>query len=193
MRIETCDITFGHEILFHLTGQKALTAYAMQPVKVIHLIKRVEQIDKEIAELHGLVDGIDSSRSYRNTLKIAAEQQINNLIGEKVKLMELRIENPPDFLTKHVYGSSETRPAQPRISLEALQARVTTTYHRPAAEADDMPTGARNPLRSYTRMLSVEEILPKSSTESTTRAKRAEKPPVKTRADILRDLPPLQY
>jgi hypothetical protein len=56
-----------------------------------------------------------------------------------------------------------------------------------------MPTGARNPLRSYTRMLSVEEILPKSSTESTARAKRAEKPPVKTRADILRDLPPLQY
>lgn len=193
MRFETCDITVWHEIPFHLTGQQALTAYAMQPVKVIHLIKRVEQIDKEIAELHNLVDGIDSTRSYRNTLKIAAEQQINNLIGEKVKLMELKIENPPDFLTKHVFESAENKVSQPRISLEALQSGVSTTYNGPAAEVDEMPTGARNPLRSYTRMMSVEEILPKSSTESTARAKRAEKAPVKTRADILRDLPPLQY
>ena len=165
----------------------------MQPVKVIHLIKRVEQIDKEIAELHGLVDGIESTRSYRNTLKIAAEQQINNLIGEKVKLMELKIENPPDFLTKHVFESTENKMPQLRISLEALQGGVSTTYSGPAAEVDEMPTGAKNPLRSYTRMMSVEEILPKAGSESATRAKRAEKPPVKTRADILRDLPPLQY
>ncbi len=165
----------------------------MQPVKVIHLIKRVEQIDKEIAELHSLVDGIDSTRSYRNTLKIAAEQQINNLIGEKVKLMELKIENPPDYLTRHVYGSEEKKPAQPRISLEALQSGVTTTYNGASAPLDEMPTGAKNPLRSYTRMMSVEEILPKAGSEPASRAKRAEKPPVKTRADILRDLPPLQY
>jgi len=165
----------------------------MQPVKVIHLIKRVEQIDKEIAELHGLVDGIDSSRSYRNTMKIAAEQQINNLIGEKVKLMELRIENPPEFLTKHVYEPEENKVRQPRISLEALQNGVSTTYHEPAAEVDEIRTGDRNPLRSYSRMMNVEEILPKVGTESATRPKRAEKPPVRTRADILRDLPPLQY
>lgn len=165
----------------------------MQPVKVIHLIKRVEQIDKEIAELHGLVDGIDSSRSYRNTLKIAAEQQINNLVGEKVKLMELTIENPPDFLTKHVYESTESRVPQPRISLEALQNGISTTYNGPAATVDEIHTGARNPLRSYSRMMNVDEILPKVINESATRAKRAEKPPVKTRAEILRDLPPLQY
>ncbi|GAB4442581.1 MAG: hypothetical protein OHK0011_24990 [Turneriella sp.] len=165
----------------------------MQPVKVIHLIKRVEQIDKEIAELHGLVDGIDSTRSYRNALKIAAEQQINNLIGEKVKLMELKIENPPEFLTKHVYPEEQAVNKQPRISLEALQGGVSTTYNGPAAEVDEMPTGAKNPLRSYTRMMSVEEILPKAGNEPATRSRRAEKPPVKTRADILRDLPPLQY
>jgi hypothetical protein len=165
----------------------------MQAVKVIHLIKRVEQIDKEIAELHKLVDGIDKSRSYRNAMKIAAEQQINNLIGEKVKLMELRIENPPEFLSKHVYEPEENKVRQPRISLEALQSGVSTTYQAPANRADELPTGEKNPLRSYTRMMSVEEMLPKVSSELASKTRRPEKSPVKTRAEILRDLPPLQY
>lgn len=165
----------------------------MQPVKVIHLIKRVEQIDKEIAELHGLVDGIDSARSYRNTLKIAAEQQINNLVGEKVKLMELKIENPPDFLTKHVYESTENKAPQPRISLEDLHGGVSTTYHGPANVAEEIPTGAKNPLRSYTRMMSVDEILPRNGNDGAGRVKKAERTGAKTRAEILRDLPPLQY
>ena len=167
----------------------------MQPVKVIHLIKRVEQIDREIAELHGLVDGIDSSRSYRNTMKIAAEQQINNLVGEKVKLMELTIANPPEFLTKQVFESDEKRPAQPRIALEALIGSTSSTMHierRPAIETQ--PVAAEvNPLKNYARMMSVEEILPKVAAESSARSRRVEKPVAKTRAEILRDLPPLQY
>lgn len=168
----------------------------MLPVKVIHLVKRVEQIDREVAELHHLVEGIDASRSYRNTMKIAAEQQINNLIGEKVKLMELKIENPPDFLTKHVYPEEQVSNSQPRISLENLLGGSTTTYSQSTTaseESEALNTGERNPLRSYSRMLNVDEILPKAPAEPTTRARRAEKPPVKTRADILRDLPPLQY
>ena len=126
-------------------------------------------------------------------LKIAAEQQINNLIGEKVKLMELKIDNPPDFLTRHVFGDEEPKLRQPRISLEALHGGVSTTYSGAAAGIDEMPTGAKNPLRSYTRMMSVEEILPKSSADPGAKPRRTEKPPVRTRADILRDLPPLQY
>lgn len=168
----------------------------MQPVKVIHLIKRVEQIDREIAELHGLVDGIDSSRSYRNTMKIAAEQQINNLVGEKVKLMELSIANPPEFLTKQVFGSDEKKPAQPRIALEALLGSSNSTMQidrRPVAAEAQSELSEVNPLKNYARMMSVEEILPKVAAESATRSRRIEKPVAKTRAEILRDLPPLQY
>ncbi len=167
----------------------------MQPVKIIHLIKRVEQIDREVAELHGLVDGIDSSRSYRNTMKIAAEQQINNLVGEKVKLMELTIANPPEFLTKHVFGSDEKKPEQPRIALETLLGASNSTLNierRPAA-TEVQPVGESNPLRNYARMMTVDEILPKVSSETQSRTRRAEKPVAKTRAEILRDLPPLQY
>ncbi len=171
-------------------------ACTMQPVKVIHLIKRVEQIDREIAELHGLVDGIDSSRSYRNTMKIAAEQQINNLVGEKVKLMELTIANPPEFLTQHLFGSDERKPAQPRIAFEALLGSTNSTMHaerRPIA-AEAQTVGAEsNPLKNYARLMSVEEMLPRVTAESPARSRRVEKPVAKTRAEILRDLPPLQY
>lgn len=165
----------------------------MLPVKVIHLVKRVEQIDREIAELHHLVDGIDNSRSYRNTMKIAAEQQINNLVGEKVKLMELKIENPPDFLTKHVFESEEKKIPQPRVALDALLGASTSTYapRHEVAFNEEPQAAAVNPLKNFTRMMNVDEILPRAGAEAKTR--RAEKTPAKTRAEILRDLPPLQY
>lgn len=163
--------------------------------KVIHLIKRVEQIDREINELHQLVDGIDSTRSYRNTMKIAAEKQINDLVGERVKLMELKIENPPEFLTKHVGEQTVTKQEQPRIALEALLGGTANTTYSPrpdfAMPESTMPATS-NPLKNYARMMTVEEMLPKS-TEPAGRTKRPEKLPTKTRAEILRDLPPVQY
>lgn len=165
----------------------------MQPVKVIHLIKRVEQIDREIAELHGLVDGIDNSRSYRNTMKIAAEQQINNLVGEKVKLMELKIENPPDFLLNHVHGTEVKKVSQPHIALESLLGSSNSTMHIERHTESHPEPVAANPLKNYARMMTVEEILPKVSSEGASRSRRVEKPVAKTRAEILRDLPPLQY
>jgi len=183
-------------ICFNLTSQSRARAFAMAVAKVIHLVKRVEAIDREIAELHQLVSGIDAARSYRNPLKIAAEQQINNLVGEKVKLMDLKIENPPEFLTKHV-GENVAEPStQPRIALEALLGGTTSTYV--AARRDEAPdetirVGAQNPLKSFTRMMNVDEILPKTAGDTGSRVRRAEKPASRTRADILRDLPPLQY
>lgn len=166
----------------------------MQSVKVIHLLKRVEQIDAEIAELHGLVDGISAGRSYRNTMKIAAEQQINNLVGERVKLMELKIENPPEYLTKQVYREEEAKSNQPRISLEGLLGASNST-HSPTnreliSKEEQVQAGS---LRDFTRMMTVDEILPRVGTDAPSKSRRTEKAPVKTRADILRDLPPLQY
>ncbi len=166
----------------------------MLPVKVIHLVKRVEQIDREIAELHHLVDGIDTQRSYRNTMKIAAEQQINNLVGEKVKLMELKIENPPDFLTKHVFESEEKKIPQPRVPLDALLGASTSTYApRHEIQLSDEPAAPSNPLKNFARMMNVDEILPRTNSDTQIKPRRTEKTQAKTRAEILRDLPPLQY
>lgn len=168
----------------------------MLPVKVIHLIKRVEQIDREVNELHHLVGSIDSSRSYRNTMKIAAEQQINNLVGEKVKLMELKIENPPDFLTKQVFLTAEKGAPQPRVSLDALLGASTSTLpgeRQPFMSQAEVAAPVANPLKNYARMMTVDEMLPKVSPDSLARPRRLDKSAPKTRAEILRDLPPLQY
>lgn len=177
-----------------MTGRKRVHACAMQ-AKVIHLIKRVEQIDREINELHHLVDGIDNTRSYRNPMKIAAEKQINDLVGERVKLMELKIENPPEFLTKHVGEQVVKKHEQPRVALETLLGGVANTTYSPrpdfAMPESALPAPA-NPLKNYTRMMTIEEMLPKSG-DTGSKSKRAEKVPTKTRAEILRDLPPVQY
>jgi len=168
----------------------------MLPVKVIHLVKRVEQIDREIAELHHMVAGIESSRSYRDTMKIAAEKQINDLVGERVKLMELKIDSPPDFLTKHVFETEDKRVPQPRISLDAILGSSTSTYAPPRNEiafSEETLPAAVNPLKNFARMMTVDEILPRGNGEVQAKNRRPEKAPAKTRAEILRDLPPLQY
>lgn len=165
----------------------------MASVKVIHLLKRVEKIDREVAELHGLVDGIDSSRSYRNTLKIAAEQQINNLIGERVKLMELNIENPPAYLTDQVYPVPQVRPVQPRIALDELLGGTNATYSKSTSAAQVVTYNDTRGGEVQTRQSDVERSAPRDSFDSPQRQRRVEKNSIKSRADILRDLPPLQY
>ena len=167
----------------------------MQVVKVIHLIKRVEQIDREIQELHQLVDGIDVGRSYRNTMKIAAEKKINDLVGERVKLMELTIANPPEFLSKYAWPDEKVESTQPRIALENLWGASTSTFVVPAYEkheedSERLPLGQ---LKEFARMMNVDEILPRGNDNATSRTRRVEKPATKSRAEILRDLPPMQY
>jgi len=158
----------------------------MASAKVIHLIKRVEQIEKEIQELHQIASSVAQDRSYRNALKIAAEQQINNLIGEKVKLMELKIENPPEFLTKHVEWQEEKHSTQPRISLESLQHTTTTAL----SSSELQHTPQRDALNRYAQQMSISKILPPLEPA---KSKVAKASPVKSRAELLKELPPLQY
>src|SRR5688572_27097682 len=70
----------------------------MSPVKLVHVLKRLEVLDRDIQELHLLASSLGQNRTYTDALKISVELQINNLLNERVKLMELRIENPPEHL-----------------------------------------------------------------------------------------------
>jgi len=76
----------------------------VSPVKFVHILKRIEVLDRDIDELKNLDDSMQKNRSYSHALKISLELQINSLLNERVKLMELRIENPPEHLTP---GQSE--------------------------------------------------------------------------------------
>ena len=69
-------------------------------MKVIHIIKKLEEIDKDINELKKLERQLKKSKNYAEPIRISIEKQINILLSEKIKLYELEIEvkNPPHYL-----------------------------------------------------------------------------------------------
>ena len=65
-------------------------------MKVVHVIKRVETIDNDIKELRKLEKSIARDKSFTTPIYMTIEKQINILLGERIKLLELQIENPPE-------------------------------------------------------------------------------------------------
>jgi len=64
-------------------------------MKVVHVIKRIETIDNDIKELKKLEKSITRDKSFTTPIFMTIEKQINILLGERVKLLELQISNPP--------------------------------------------------------------------------------------------------
>ncbi|RME92793.1 MAG: adenosine deaminase, partial [Candidatus Hydrogenedentota bacterium] len=58
----------------------------MSPVKFVHVLKRLEVLDRDIAELRAIEDMLKQNRTYSEAMKIAVELQINHLLNERVKL-----------------------------------------------------------------------------------------------------------
>lgn len=74
--------------------------YTHMPVKlkVVHLLRRMERIHRDMQELENLQNAIRDDRDYADRLK-------NSLVDESLRLSELKrkilsqiIKNPPDFL-----------------------------------------------------------------------------------------------
>jgi hypothetical protein len=70
----------------------------MQIVKIIHVIQRLEALDRDLYELREMKRKLSNDRAYFDEMVIAFDKQINLLVSERVKLMELKIENPPEYL-----------------------------------------------------------------------------------------------
>jgi hypothetical protein len=71
-------------------------------MKVVHVLKRLEAIDQDIKDLKKLERSLTQNKSFTTPIYLSIEKQINNLIGEKVKLIELVIANPPaDFVNQN--------------------------------------------------------------------------------------------
>ena len=64
-------------------------------MKVVHVIKRIETIDNDIKELKKLEKSITRDKSFTTPIFMTIEKQINILLGERIKLLELQILNPP--------------------------------------------------------------------------------------------------
>lgn len=95
----------------------------MASVKFVHVLKRLTVIDREVRELRNIERSLQHNRSYTIAMKMAVEKQINNLLGERTRLMELKIENPPENLVPGYHeekGFAHINEA-PRVTLEDME------------------------------------------------------------------------
>jgi len=74
-------------------------------MKVIHIIKKIETIDEDIKELRKLEKSLQKDKSFSTPIYISIEKQINILLGDRIKLLELKIANPPADLVKDIEGT----------------------------------------------------------------------------------------
>ncbi len=67
-------------------------------MKVAHVVKRIEMIDDDIKQLKKLETQLKKGKSYSTPIMISIEKQINIMLAERIKFLELRIENPPESM-----------------------------------------------------------------------------------------------
>lgn len=88
-------------------------------MKVIHILKRVETIDNDIKELRKLERTIAKDKSFTTPIYMTIEKQVNILLGERIKLLDLKIANPPENMVAALEGEEEEAAPQPlQVNLE---------------------------------------------------------------------------
>jgi len=171
----------------------------MSAVKFVHVLKRIETLERDIGEIHSLQGELDDSRSYSTPIKISLEQQVNNLLNEKTKLMEVRIDNPPDFFT--AAGKSEATKAMDSrepVTFDNLEKsyfenldnkRNNTAEVEPLVQQKPLAAPTAEPSRKQEVIPSLAEksLVPKEENISSKTSL------TKKRSDLLKDLPPLEY
>jgi len=73
-------------------------------MKVVHILKRIELFDDDVKDLRKLEKMLKRNKSFSTPIYLSIEKQINILLGERIKLLDLKIENPPDYLVKEIEG-----------------------------------------------------------------------------------------
>jgi len=93
----------------------ARSEQGIDTMKVVHVLKRIETIDNDIKELRKIEKTIASNKSFSTPLYLSIEHQINLLLGERVKLFELKISNPPAELAKEFPDKDESGAVKPLL------------------------------------------------------------------------------
>jgi adenosine deaminase len=62
------------------------------------ILDRISIINRDVTELNRLKSRLPADRPYSPSLQLSFDKQINNLLNERIDLMELGILNPPDWL-----------------------------------------------------------------------------------------------
>ncbi|EPG66337.1 adenosine deaminase [Leptospira wolffii] len=62
------------------------------------ILDRIRILDRDVSELNRLKSRLPADRPYSSSLQISFDKQINNLLNERVRLLDLEIENPPRWI-----------------------------------------------------------------------------------------------
>lgn len=76
-------------------------------MKVVHVLKKIETIDQDIKELRKLEKSVKGNKTFTTPIIMSIEKQINLLLGDRIKLLELKIDNPPESLISDKYNEDE--------------------------------------------------------------------------------------
>jgi len=112
-------------------------------MKVVHILKRMEMIDEDIKDLRKLEKQITLNKSFTSPIYMTIEKQINLLLDERVKLLGLKIENPPAHLVEMIEGTSP-EPVAVEEEKPAPKAKTKTAQDK-AAPAKSAPKKAAQP------------------------------------------------
>lgn len=114
-------------------------------MKVVHVIKRVETIDNDIKELRKLEKSLSRDKSFSTPIYMTIEKQINILLGERIKLLDLRITNPPENLIAEIEGEApeagiDMLPSIPEPKKTVKKGKTAQHKKQPQAEPEiDIP------------------------------------------------------
>lgn len=116
-------------------------------MKVVHVLKKIELIDSDIKDLRKMEKSLQRNKSFTTPIYLSIEKQINILLGERIKLLELKIDNPPEYMVEEIEGKKpeetvpdRTTPARKKAA--PAKARPRTAKKRDAdddVDADDIP------------------------------------------------------
>ncbi len=96
-------------------------------MKVVHVLKRIEVIDEDIKDLKKLEKSISRNKSFSTPIYMSIEKQINILLGERIKMLELEIGNPPENLVEEIEGKpGERGPSVPKAGVKAKKKPAAT-------------------------------------------------------------------
>ncbi|MFH0975739.1 MAG: hypothetical protein V1874_08135 [Spirochaetota bacterium] len=109
-------------------------------MKVIHIIKKIESIDEDIKELRKLEKSLQKDKSFSTPIYISIEKQINILLGDRIKMLELKIANPPLDMLKDIEGAEaeEASEKKPEKSVKKAKPKKDKSSVKAGDETDEI-------------------------------------------------------
>ncbi len=82
-------------------------------MRVVHVLKRLETIDNDIKELRKLEKTLTRDKSFATPIFMTIEKQINIMLDERIKLLNLKIDNPPQNLLAEMELDADEKLPEP--------------------------------------------------------------------------------